>query len=1088
MNCLIIRRVALLTIAASVALGASAQTLSLPGLAPIDTEGTPVHERLPQVPPSERYGVSVRLAEVTHDLGAIEKPERMSDWPRQVGVVRAVQRVSSEQAQVFENADGSRLVVFAIRSPGAVAVRLQLNQLGIAPGDEVYVRSASSKGAVAGPYRAEGERLGDDLWTGSVEGDTAVVEYHSRSAGGKFVVAALAHIFEGNETTETPDLLGCHVDASCSSVGPKSAVARVRYVSDGGVYLCTGTMLNNTGGDRTPYFYIARHCIGDAAEASSVETFWLYQSTGCNSGQIRQDWLHYDGGADLLATESSSDSTLLRLRFTVPNTIGFAGWNINTQPAYTSVFGLHHPDGYVPPSAVSHLRRSQGTINASADECAASGMTSGYQITWNSGVIEGGASGSALFISSGGESYVVGTLSCGPAGGTCSEPYALYGKFSTFFPHARQYLEPVSLAAPVAMAATGSNSFSFIANWTAVSGATSYQVDVSTAGDFSSYVAGYQNRNVGNSLSTYVHSVSPYTTNYYYRVRAVSASGGTGPYSNTAAVVHIPVRFETNPPGLQLAVDSTASWAPFTRYWMPGSSHTIASFNQNAGTGSQWAWTAWSDGGAISHTVAPTQATTYTADHVRQHRLTMTAAPAGSVSPGTSWHNEGSTVPISATPADGESFLHWTGSGTGSYTGTSNAATVTMNSPIAQEAKFTGGIDVTVQTDPPGRSFIVDTVTYTAAKTFTWLPGSSHTIGLFSPQSAGTGTRYVWQRWSDGGDPSHVISPTTDGTYTASFSTQHFLSMSGYASPFSAWLNSGEPVAISSTPPAGFAFIRWDGSGPGSYSGPNNPAGVVMNGPITQAALVRRVIKPDFNLNGRSDILWQNRITGQRAIWWMDGSTYLGEFFLPTIPTEWQIATTGDFNNDGHYDLVWQNASAGYRAIWLMNGTSWTGERWLPTVPVEWQIAASGDFNRDGKADLVWQNTVTGHRAIWYMNGTDWVGEAFLPTIPTEWEIAGVADFNNDHWPDLLWQNRRTGQATLWIMVSTTRFYEVWLTKVAPEWRVVGTGNYSEDDQPDILWQHTGTGQRAIWLMNGATYAGERFLPPVSLDWSIVNQ
>jgi hypothetical protein len=28
----------------------------------------------------------------------------------------------------------------------------------------------------------------------------------------------------------------------------------------------------------------------------------------------------------------------------------------------------------------------------------------------------------------------------------------------------------------------------------------------------------------------------------------------------------------------------------------------------------------------------------------------------------------------------------------------------------------------------------------------------------------------------------------------------------------------------------------------------------------------------------------------------------------------------------------------GQRAIWLMNGTTWTGERFLPTIPTNWSI------------------------------------------------------------------------------------------------------------------------------------------------------
>ena len=82
-----------------------------------------------------------------------------------------------------------------------------------------------------------------------------------------------------------------------------------------------------------------------------------------------------------------------------------------------------------------------------------------------------------------------------------------------------------------------------------------------------------------------------------------------------------------------------------------------------------------------------------------------------------------------------------------------------------------------MQPNPAGRSFTVDGTAYTTAQTFTWTPGSSHTIATSSPQSGGTGVQYVWSSWSDGGAISHTITPTTNATYTADFTTQYYLTM-----------------------------------------------------------------------------------------------------------------------------------------------------------------------------------------------------------------------------------------------------------------------------------------------------------------------
>jgi Divergent InlB B-repeat domain len=253
-------------------------------------------------------------------------------------------------------------------------------------------------------------------------------------------------------------------------------------------------------------------------------------------------------------------------------------------------------------------------------------------------------------------------------------------------------------------------------------------------------------------------------------------------------------------------------------------------------------WNSWTDGGAISHTVAPTTDKTYTASFTTQYYKTMSHGPGGTVSPGSGWRNAGSTVSISATPATGYSFSNWTGSGNGSYSGTNNPASITMNGPITEYASFTQNqpVQVTVQTSPAGLSFSVDGTTYTSAQTFSWVPGSSHTIATTSPQSGGTGVQYVWTRWSDNGAISHTVAPTTNKTYTANFRTQYYLTMThgtgGNVSPASGWRNGGTAVSIRATPASGYSFTNWTGSGTGSFTGTNNPASITMNGPITETA------------------------------------------------------------------------------------------------------------------------------------------------------------------------------------------------------------------------------------------------------------
>jgi len=305
---------------------------------------------------------------------------------------------------------------------------------------------------------------------------------------------------------------------------------------------------------------------------------------------------------------------------------------------------------------------------------------------------------------------------------------------------------------------------------------------------------------------------------------------------------NISITVQTNPTGRTFTVDGTSYSATQTFSWVPGSSHTISTTSPQAGsTGTRFVWTNWSDGGAISHTVTPTVVTTYTANFTTQFMLTMAAGTGGTVSPASGFFNSGQSVNISATTNSGFAFSSWTGSGTGSFTGTTNPASVSMNGPITETASFTQNtIQTTVQTNSAGRTFTVDGTSYSATQTFSWVPGSSHTIVTTSPQAGPAGTQYVWNNWSDGGAISHTVTPTVATTYTANFTTQFMLTMTagagGTVSPASGFVNSGLSVNISATPNSGFTFSSWTGSGTGSFSGATNPATVTMNGPITETA------------------------------------------------------------------------------------------------------------------------------------------------------------------------------------------------------------------------------------------------------------
>ena len=314
------------------------------------------------------------------------------------------------------------------------------------------------------------------------------------------------------------------------------------------------------------------------------------------------------------------------------------------------------------------------------------------------------------------------------------------------------------------------------------------------------------------------------------------------------------VSVNTSPPGRSFTVDGAPFTTAQTFNWAFGSSHTIATSAPQPGPdGSQFIFFGWSDGGGISHTVRPTANTAFVASFAPQFMLTTSAGEGGTVTPANGFQTAGSVVSIRATPNAGRTFVSWTGSGPGSFTGRNNPASVIMNGPISETASFAPVVSVTVRGNPPERTITVDNVSFTGVRSFTWPAGSFHTIGTTSPQAGIAGSQYVWSGWSDGLAIAHTVAPTTDSTFTASFTTQYMLTMGagpgGSVSPGSGFRDAGVVIPIGATPFLGQLFGRWTGSGTGSYSGFDNLASVTMNGPISETAVFNGPLPTGLNLS-----------------------------------------------------------------------------------------------------------------------------------------------------------------------------------------------------------------------------------------------
>jgi lysyl endopeptidase len=178
---------------------------------------------------------------------------------------------------------------------------------------------------------------------------------------------------------------------------------------------------------------------------------WFYQRSKCRSAPP-SSIIQTAGGAKLkfkspkVGTKNSTDHSLLRLRRDPPSGIALAGWSPDhfSTVVGKKVKGIHHP--------ASDLKKiSKGTVLSTGYVQGdffffSQTRVSHYVIQWKKGVVEGGSSGSGLWIGSDWpDQYLVGVLTGGAS--TCSERLGLdfYGMFSETYrryPKVRRILDP----------------------------------------------------------------------------------------------------------------------------------------------------------------------------------------------------------------------------------------------------------------------------------------------------------------------------------------------------------------------------------------------------------------------------------------------------------------------------------------------------------------------------------------------------------------------------------------------------------------------------------------------------------------------
>ncbi|MBO4613808.1 MAG: T9SS type A sorting domain-containing protein [Bacteroidales bacterium] len=346
-----------------------------------------------------------------------------------------------------------------LSSVGAKASALYFDKFDIPSGSEVYVYTSDRK-IVDGPYYRSDNPNGEDFMIGNIIGDDITIEYvapMTKSEEGKISydtnapiinIGEFGYVYRGEGGFERGvrgpfgDAESCEVNINCS-VGAdwriqQRGVARI-YVREGlSAGYCTGTLINNTSNDGTPYFLTANHC-GPSATASNFNQWkfrFNYEASGCDNptSEYSINYTDFTGCTKIAegAVDGGSDFYLVKLNsFTTQNAINigaiYNGWDRSTTAPTGGGAGIHHPAGDIKKISFFSSTPTSGTFNS----CISNAH---WYISWvnsgnKTGVTEGGSSGSPIFNSNG---KVFGTLSGGSSSCSASSFYRkdLYGKMS----------------------------------------------------------------------------------------------------------------------------------------------------------------------------------------------------------------------------------------------------------------------------------------------------------------------------------------------------------------------------------------------------------------------------------------------------------------------------------------------------------------------------------------------------------------------------------------------------------------------------------------------------------------------------------
>lgn len=351
------------------------------------------------------------------------------------------------QGEWSQLSDGNYVCRLRVRSEGALALLFSYSDFYIPQDASLYIYN-NNRTHILGAYTHKTNPKGGLFATEMVAGDDVIFEYVSPSKellpriNIDEVGYCYNHISVNGLSTRAGESGQCMVNINCEEGDEwqeeKKGVAHMLMyisgnISGAGWYFCTGTLINNTREDNTPYFLSAHHCYEGARETQDLPK-WLfyfnYETADCSNAELKERYSVT--GCVLRAAiplAGGSDGLLLELTQELPEEwdLYFNGWDRRNKRTVGQGVGIHHPKGDV---------KKISTFDSYTSSTWTSDDMGAFYAHWNlvflqtingHGVTEGGSSGSPMFTS---EHLVTGTLTGGNSSCSYSAGSNYYGKMS----------------------------------------------------------------------------------------------------------------------------------------------------------------------------------------------------------------------------------------------------------------------------------------------------------------------------------------------------------------------------------------------------------------------------------------------------------------------------------------------------------------------------------------------------------------------------------------------------------------------------------------------------------------------------------